>query len=615
MMNKLSAAVQSKYRELQDILRDGGWLCCGAGAFFTSLLLVLAQNWLRGCLFVDLDGLTLVNWFLFIGVGLLSFALIMLLCYAFAGKTPAFVWLTAIYVVFAMALSLQVASDLFLAVGLCVPLFFIVRCAVQAPPKPKITVPAQAKRNFGAAILLFAVFTAVLSYESILRYRIYSATNFDLGLFAQMFEYLRTTGHALTTLERNTQLSHFGIHCSPIFYLLLPFYCIVPRVETLLVLQAAAIGAGVFPVLAIAKRCFGAPSRLVVPSMLLYLLHPSIAPGLLYDFHENSFLAVFLLWALYFLIKQKTVPLFVFAVLTLSVKEDAAVYVFCLGLFGLLHNAHGKDKKQILRGAALTTIAIAWFAGASMVVRHYGDGVMVSRLRNYFPPSVKDAGFADVILVVVSNFGFVLKEAFASEKAIFLLWMFLPLGFAPFFAKKIRVWVLALPLFAVNLLSNYEYQHEIGYQYTFGSGALLIAVTLFALKDMKADLRRKIAVFGIVASLFCTVPFMADKIIYYHQYWAGHQTDILQIDQALDAIPQDATVTATTYLTPRLANRKQVYMYPNYYAEQTVTAYFVCTPEEVAEDPDLAQYIADNYTLVDEKELVSVYAANNIKNH
>lgn len=61
-----------------------------------------------------------------------------------------------------------------------------------------------------------------------LRYLGYLAPNFDFGVFTQMFHNMRESFLPMTTCERNGLLSHFAVHISPVFYLLLPFYALFP---------------------------------------------------------------------------------------------------------------------------------------------------------------------------------------------------------------------------------------------------------------------------------------------------------------------------------------------------------------------------------------------------
>ena len=88
----------------------------------------------------------------------------------------------------------------------------------------------------GAASLFWFLFTAGLT---ILRYRMNYASAYDFGLFSQMYYYMDKCLLPLTTCERDGLLSHFAVHLSPIFYLLLPLYKLFPRPETLLATRRA----------------------------------------------------------------------------------------------------------------------------------------------------------------------------------------------------------------------------------------------------------------------------------------------------------------------------------------------------------------------------------------
>ena len=55
--------------------------------------------------------------------------------------------------------------------------------------------------------------------------------------------------------------------------------------------------------------------------------------GCFYDFHENKFLAVIILWCMYFLETGHFKSMLASAALLLMVKEDAPVYAACIGLY------------------------------------------------------------------------------------------------------------------------------------------------------------------------------------------------------------------------------------------------------------------------------------------
>lgn len=81
-----------------------------------------------------------------------------------------------------------------------------------------------------------------------------SVSTFDIGIFTQMFESMKRDFSQVTTPERDKFMSHFGVHISPIYYFLLPFYYLFPYGETLEVLQVLVVFSGVIPLYLILKR-------------------------------------------------------------------------------------------------------------------------------------------------------------------------------------------------------------------------------------------------------------------------------------------------------------------------------------------------------------------------
>ena len=97
-----------------------------------------------------------------------------------------------------------------------------------------------------AAVIAF-LFFSVAACWTVARIFCFSTPTYDFGIFAQMFHSMKTTGLPVTTLERAGEVSHFAVHVSPIYYLILPFYFIFPYPATLQVAQAAILASAVIP--------------------------------------------------------------------------------------------------------------------------------------------------------------------------------------------------------------------------------------------------------------------------------------------------------------------------------------------------------------------------------
>lgn len=94
---------------------------------------------------------------------------------------------------------------------------------------------------------IVALYIVYLSVVFVYKVKTFDGSTFDIGLFSQMFHRMSTDLTAITTLERDRVLSHFAVHISPIFYLMLPFYKLFPHVETLEVLQIWVVFSAVIP--------------------------------------------------------------------------------------------------------------------------------------------------------------------------------------------------------------------------------------------------------------------------------------------------------------------------------------------------------------------------------
>ena len=404
-------------------------------------------------------------------------------------------------------------------------------------------------------------FTAVMT---VLRYRLNYASAYDFGIFSQMYYYMDKGLSPLTTCERDGLLSHFAVHLSPVFYLLLPFYKLVPRPETLLVLQSLIVISGMVP-LCLLTRSFGLTRLQTLCFGLMYCFYPAVMGGCFYDFHENKFLAVIILWCMYFLETGHFKSLLASAVLLLMVKEDAPVYAACIGLYMFLW------KKQYRLGAIVFLASCVYFCMAIWYINRFGDGAMINRFDNFI--SDKGLGLVSMFKTILVNPAYVLSQIAVKDKILFFLQMLLPLGFLPFMTRNWQKWTLLIPFVLINLMSNYKYQHSVYFQYTYGSGALLIYLALVNFRDMKKTsngIRRKhsgykswfpgaVCVWGLLCGLILTGNVMYAKSNYAGLY-QRHREEAAQARALLEQIPQDASVKSSTFFLPQLSMRDEVYL-------------------------------------------------------
>lgn len=510
------------------------------------------------------------------------------------------------------------------------------------------------------AAILAALFFVFVSIWTVSRILTFSAPTYDCGIFSQMFYGMKTTGLPDTTVERDGLLSHFKVHMSPIYYLLLPFYWLFPSPLTLQVLQAAVLASAVVPAWKLVRLhvrtgrevgsgmgtdgCYGldkASGREIDPGKgtdgshgpgkgygrkcspdnaagrgsqpplfaagilfcLLLLLYPAYSGGASYDIHENAFLTPLLLWLFYGIDRKNPWMTAVCFVLTLMVKEDAAVYVAVIALWLLLSAGLSKDRGWRCKAGALMLIgALLYFFGVTTYLSRYGDGVMTYRYANF----IYD-GSASLITVIKAVFLMPMKviyECMTWDKIYFMALTLLPLGLLPLLTRRYERFVLLIPWVLVNLMSDYQYQHDIFFQYTYGSTACLFYMAVRNYSDhaaavchrqhcrsqrparlciqsrrparLRAQSLRPLCqrglrsqtlhlkkylplIFATIAAAVCFGAVVVPKAICYPVRYMEQRDDYGEIYNVLKTIPADASVTATTFYTVPLSGRSILY--------------------------------------------------------
>jgi len=408
------------------------------------------------------------------------------------------------------------------------------------------------------AALVAMVFFLVVSAWTVARVFSFSVPTFDFGIFAQMFHSMKTTGLPVTTLERQGALSHFAVHVSPIYYLMLPFFWIVPHPATLQVLQAAVLATAVIPLWKLGKHHGLQPLHRFVLCCVL-LAYPAYSGGTSYDLHENCFLTPLILWLFYGLDRKSTSITAISGILTLMVKEDAAVYAAVIALYVMLRSLLRRDQKWgLMVGGALLGASLLWFAAVTGYLARFGDGVMTYRYRNFMYD-----GSGSLVTVIKAVLLCPMKAVFECvdpEKLEFIALTMLPLAGLPLLTRRYERYVLLIPYLLVNLMSDYQYQHDIFFQYTYGSTACLIYLTLVNLRDLAAVRLRLAALVAAAAiGLGCCTVQILPKVMRYTGYVMTYSDYYDGVRELLDTVPEDASVAATTYYTTYLSSRAEIY--------------------------------------------------------
>ncbi len=482
----------------------------------------------------------------------------------------------------------------FFCLGICVVDLIIVLWLVRGDKLALSGITISRKAALIAAAALFVVMTVVFGILTTAKYRTYNNFTFDFGIFAQMYERMASSFAPDTTVERSHMMSHFGVHFSPIFYLFLPGYFIFRTPIYLFFVQSASVAAGVFAVYLIAGR-LKLSGKLTLALELIYAFYPCLINGTFYDFHENKFLTTIILFLFYFILSKNTVWEFVFALLLLSVKEDAAIYLIVIALFMMI------NRRELGRGGIMLAMAIVYFLIAQQIVAAAGtEGVMIGRLSDYFING--DNSFGSVFKAVFFDVGFLIKQMFTAEKLPFILWMLLPVFGAPFMTKKISTLLLLFPMIPINLMQSWQYQYDVDFQYTYGTAALILVSAILVIAGMKTDKKRVVVLMSVCMCAVMSASLWIPKISTAKAYLDTVDGTPAQVDELIESVPTDATVTAIHSLVPHLYKVEWLYTIPDYYMDNRdkpiETDYFVLDTRYGDRVDEAKQLMGDNYNLI-----------------
>jgi len=130
-------------------------------------------------------------------------------------------------------------------------------------------------------------------------------------------------------------LNYFAAHFVPFIYVFALPFKLIPRPETLLVLNVALMLSSAIPLYFLAKRMQGSTLfALTVAAFLLW--YPTFQYITLYEFEMLRFSIPILLWMLYFWESKKIKWYFVFAFAAILVREEVGLTVAMFGLYLLL---------------------------------------------------------------------------------------------------------------------------------------------------------------------------------------------------------------------------------------------------------------------------------------
>lgn len=207
---------------------------------------------------------------------------------------------------------------------------------------------------FLSAILCLSLYAAFLFFMTISRYANYISEVIDVSFFHTIIWELSEFKIPYLWLLDQPMSPAWSQHFSPILIFIAPLYWLIKNAGLLMIVQAAAVISGVFPIYLLCKLIL--KSRSIGLSLAFaYLAFGGLQFGYAYGFHEIMFFPALFFWAYYFYVRKKSKSYFLFILLSLIVKEETAFIVGAWSIYLLLF------KRDKFYGLITAAFAFFWY--------------------------------------------------------------------------------------------------------------------------------------------------------------------------------------------------------------------------------------------------------------
>jgi hypothetical protein len=333
----------------------------------------------------------------------------------------------------------------------------------------------------------------------------------DFGIFAQ------TAASAFGCFCNPIEGSHWAFHFSPILYTVGLAVALVRSPLTLIGLQAIAGALTAPPIYALVRaRSDVTAARLTAVVTWLY---PPLAGLIFGDFHENGFAPAAVAWTLYAFDAGLLGAAAIAAIVTLSIKEDQAIFLAIGGALGAWRY-RGTDRGRLAAGIGVLSVLvlIAFFGFIRPHVAGAAPAWQPWRFYAWNAPPQQS-----LALEIAMRLGF-------------LLLVFLPLLFLPFRSRL--MWLAAAPLAEV-LLSRMATTFTLGTHYAGAWIGYVLAAFACAAGNVLPS-RRRATLFACIA--LCIVELAVADPLHPGINLRAPQPRDAALDRFLRALPPDATI-------------------------------------------------------------------------
>lgn len=470
---------------------------------------------------------------------LICFAILFLLIFGYGSVYPPLTYLTLPAAVLACGVRTAFASAPYVN-GLAIALIFTVLSAAATVASVwawhKYPVPlAKPHKRLPSVLAISGVALAAVAslwlFISILSGRLdYLQADRTVAGFGQMLFYMKNSGQPFTTLLSGAPQSYFATQIAPLWYLLLPVYALSGHslLAVGIALDVLMLGA-VIPLWRICRRLALSPLQSAALCGALVLC-PLLIGGSSSGMALSMLSLPLLLWIADTLSGKRPYHALIPLMLCLGIGLEVTVWTvfFCLYL--------AMSAQQYHRRVGLACTAIA----AIRLISAIGYlAVMQS-------PVLTDL-FSGVGLQI-------------DQKLLFLLLLLLPCALLPLLAKQKSALLLLIPLVLFHLVADAHTFGGVFGTYAYPAIAAAFLLSAHGLSNLKAQIKgiplgKALAATALCASLLLAAPYASTLVNLYASPTEEEQADAESMHELLEAIPQNASITASDSLLCALHSR------------------------------------------------------------
>jgi len=408
-----------------------------------------------------------------------------------------------------------------------------------------VRVPALEPRRVVAVGV--ALYACIFSFVTVTRHFAFRTHALDLGYYVQLTWSLAGGDGPYVSLP---EMHAWGDHLSPIVYLFVPAFWLMPSATVLLVGQSVLLALGALPVFGIALHRFQ-DERPAAAFAVLYLLNPSLHGINVRDFHAAALAIPLLLAAIYFAEVGRPWLFVLATVLTLMCREDAALPVMGLGVWLALRRRRWLAGGAIALGAfALLAVEVHW------VIPYFRHEPYVHLWRY----AHLGQSLGEIILAIVTHPLRTVSELLSGRRLVYVVALLASLGFLP----VLGAWDLvgALPALAQNLLSTdpilYNYRSQ--YQAFVLPFLILAAVAGYSRLAARSGGRWPVAILVVAGMVSLGLASSLTNELAVARWWPGPEQRAAYT--VLAQVPPAASIAAQDRYVPHLTTRRLATFFP-----------------------------------------------------